>query len=327
MPSVREHGTFTYIKTKIMENRIVGIHHITAIAGNAKRNHDFYTKTLGLRLVKKTVNFDDPGTYHFYFGDEMGTPGTILTFFPWEGIQKGKQGTGMATDIGYSVPADSLSFWKERFNRHNVPVTAEGKRFGEEFISITDPDGLPLTFIVPSTPDPRKSWKTSEISREGIRGFHSISLSLRKMESTARILTDLFGYTLQGNEGNRYRFKTDAVDTASIVDLIEDTQSGSAVNAGGTIHHVAFRVKDEETQMAFRKRIEDYGLNITEKIDRNYFFSLYFREPGGVLFEIATDNPGFAIDEEVADLGTNLKLPAQYENYRERIQQVLPVLD
>ena len=309
-----------------MKDRILGIHHITAIAGNAKRNHDFYTKVLGLRLVKKTVNFDDPGTYHFYFGDEVGTPGTILTFFPWEGIQKGKQGTGMATDIGYSIPRDTLAFWKERFHKHQIEITSEGKRFGEDFISILDPDGLPLTFIVPSTNDTRKPWGTPEISSEGIRGFHSISLSLRKLELTARILTDIFGYSLQGNEGNRYRYKTDAIDTAAIVDLIEDTTSGSAINAGGTIHHVAFRVKDEETQMAFRKRIEEYGLNITEKIDRNYFFSLYFREPGGVLFEIATDNPGFAIDEEVHALGSNLKLPAQYENYRARIEQVLPTL-
>lgn len=311
-----------------MENRITGIHHITAIAGNAKRNFDFYTKVLGLRLVKKTVNFDDPGTYHFYFGDETGTPGTILTFFPWEGIQQGKTGTGMATDIGYSVPGKSLDFWKERFKKYNVKVTDTGKRFGEDYISFEDPDGLSLTLIVPASADNRKPWETGEVKADAAtRGFHSITLKLRKVEATASVLTDIFGYTLQGKEGNRYRYVTDAVPNASVVDLIEAPDEAPAINAGGTIHHVAFRVKDEATQMAFREKVVKHGLSITPKIDRNYFFSLYFREPGGVLFEIATDNPGFAVDEPVSELGKNLKLPQQYESHRAKIEQVLPVLN
>lgn len=311
-----------------MENRITGIHHITAIAGNAKRNFEFYTQVLGLRLVKKTVNFDDPGTYHFYFGDETGTPGTILTFFPWEGIQRGKTGTGMATDIGYSVPEKSLDFWKERFKKYNVKVTGTGKRFGEDYISFEDPDGLSLTLIVPASPDNRKPWETGEVTAEvATRGFHSITLKLRSIEGTASVLTGIFGYTLQGQEGNRYRYVTDAVPNASVVDLIEAPDEAPAINAGGTIHHVAFRVKDEATQMAFREKIVNHGLSITPKIDRNYFFSLYFREPGGVLFEIATDNPGFAVDEQVSELGSHLKLPAQYESHRAKIEQVLPVLN
>lgn len=311
-----------------MENRITGIHHITAIAGNAKRNFDFYTKVLGLRLVKKTVNFDDPGTYHFYFGDETGTPGTILTFFPWEGIQQGKTGTGMATDIGYAVPGKSLDFWKERFKKYNVKVTGTGKRFGEDYISFEDPDGLSLTLIVPASADDRKPWETNEVKADAAtRGFHSITLKLRKVEATASVLTDIFGYTLQGKEGNRYRYVTDAVPNASVVDLIEAPDEAPAINAGGTIHHVAFRVKDEATQMAFREKVVKHGLSITPKIDRNYFFSLYFREPGGVLFEIATDNPGFAVDEPVSELGKNLKLPQQYESHRAKIEQVLPVLN
>lgn len=310
-----------------MENRILGIHHITAIAGSAKRNHHFYTKVLGLRLVKKTVNFDDPGTYHFYFGDEVGSPGTILTFFPWEGIKPGKQGAGMATDIGYSVTPEGLLFWKDRLSKNKIPFT-QAKYFGEESISFQDPDGLPLTLIVPKKTDNRKGWVTPEVGpSHALKGFHSITLSLRKKAGTAKVLTDVFGYDLVGEEGSRSRYATTAVDHASIVDLLELPDGGPAINAAGTIHHIAFRVKDENTLMHYREKVIAHGLHITEKIDRNYFFSLYFREPGGVLFEIATDNPGFAIDETVKDLGTHLKLPPQYEIHRKKIEEVLPILE
>jgi len=310
-----------------MENKVLGIHHITAIAGNAQRNYDFYTKVLGLRFVKKTVNFDDPGTYHFYFGDEAGSPGTILTFFPWEGITKGRQGSGMASDIAYSVPENSLGFWKERFEKFNVKVTGSGTRLGEEFLSFEDPDGLPLTLIVPSKDDLRKPWQTNEVKDDvATRGFHSITLSIRSVPGTARILTDIFDYTLEKQEGNRHRYVTHAVDGASRVDILEVPDTPRAVNAGGTIHHVAFRVKDEDTLMKYRQKVVAYGLNITPKIDRNYFFSLYFREPGGILFELATDNPGFTVDEPLNALGTHLKLPVQYESNRSEIEKILPVL-
>lgn len=311
-----------------MDHRILGIHHITAIAGNAKRNFEFYTKVLGLRLVKKTVNFDDPGTYHFYFGDEAGTPGTILTFFPWDRVKQGKAGAGMATDIAYSIPEGSLQFWKDRFAKENVNVTNIGKRFGEDFISFTDPDGLSLTLLVSKTNDPRRGWSGGNVSADmAIKGFYSTTLTLRKKDATATILMEVLGYKLLSEEGNRSRYITDAVETASIVDIIESSDNVDAKNAGGTIHHVAFRVKDEETLMLFRKKVQDHGLQITEKIDRNYFFSLYFREPGGVLFEIATDNPGFAVDEPIDKLGSGLKLPPQYENYRSKIEEALPVLE
>lgn len=310
-----------------MENRILGIHHITAIAGNAKRNHDFYTQVLGLRLVKKTVNFDDPETYHFYYGDETGTPGTILTFFPWEGVTNGKVGTGMATEIGYAIPGKSMEFWMKRLKDNNVKILQQGKRFNEEYVTIADPDGLHLTLIIPSQADDRKPWETEAVSGEmAIRGFHSIALTLKDIKRTAEILTDIFDYKLVGEEGNHFRYQTNAVPNASIVDLIHAPGESPAVNAGGTIHHVAFRVSDENTLMAFREKIVKKGFNITPKIDRNYFFSLYFREPGGVLFELATDNPGFAIDEPVSELGKNLKLPAQYESHRAQIQKVLPSL-
>jgi glyoxalase family protein len=311
-----------------MENKILGIHHITAIAGKAQRNYDFYTKLLGLRMVKKTVNFDDPGTYHFYYGDEVGTPGSILTFFPWENVQKGRVGTGMATEIGYSVPKGSLEFWSNRFTEAKVKHGDVNERFGEHYISLEDPDGLLLNLIVPNEEDDRKQWTTKEVDEDAAtKGFHSIVLTVRKAEPTAKVLTEIFGYKLLTQEGNRYRFITDATTTANIVDVVEDSNGNYGHNAGGTNHHVAFRAKDDTIMMEFREKVKSAGLNITEKIDRNYFYSLYFREPGGVLFEIASDNPGFATDESVNELGTHLMLPSQYESYRSRIEEWLPVLN
>jgi glyoxalase family protein len=311
-----------------MENRILGLHHITAIAGDANRNHQFYTKVLGLRLVKKTVNFDDPGTYHFYFGDTVGTPGSILTFFPWEGIQKGRTGTGMATEIGYSVPQDSLPFWKARFRELNVKQQPIGERFGEQFLSFEDPDGLLLNLVVPAAEDNRKPWTTTSVAESlATKGFHSVVLTVQQVGPTAKVLTDIFGYKLLTQEGARYRLVTDAIGTANIVDIVEDATGHRGINAGGTNHHVAFRAKNDQVLMEFREKVRTAGLQITEKIDRNYFYSLYFREPGGVLFEIASDNPGFATDETVDELGTHLMLPPQYEQSRKKIEQVLPVLN
>ncbi len=310
-----------------MTNAIRGFHHITAIAGDAKKNFEFYTKVLGLRLVKKTVNFDDPGTYHFYFADERGTPGTILTFFPWARVRKGRQGAGMATDISYSVPEGSLDFWKDRLEANNSRITGMGDRFNEPYLSFEDPDGLPLTLIVPSAPDTRKPWTTEAVDASvATRGFHSVTLTLNNTFDTAEVLTEILGYELVGREGSRHRYRTNAVENASIVDLIDAPSEAPGNNAGGTVHHIAFRVSDEEVLMRYREKVLQKGLQITPKIDRNYFFSLYFREPGGVLFELATDNPGFAIDESVTDLGGSLKLPPQYEPHREKIEKVLPSL-
>jgi glyoxalase family protein len=310
-----------------MENRILGLHHVTAIADDAQRNYNFYTKVLGLRLVKKTVNFDDPGTYHFYFGDEAGTPGTILTFFPWEGMGKGYTGSGMATDIGYSVPKDSLDFWKNRFEQYGVKHDQISERFSEQYLSFQDPDGLKLDLIVPITDDNRKGWETADVKADvATKGFHNITLTVKNVTPTATILTDIFGYKLLKQEGNRYRFTTDAIENASVVDIIEAPNLAPGRSAAGTNHHVAFRVKDDDILMEFREKIASKGLGITPKIDRDYFFSLYFREPGGVLFELATDNPGFTRDEPLNELGTSLKLPKQYETRRKQIEEVLPVL-
>lgn len=309
-----------------MENRILGLHHVTAIANMAKRNLDFYTKVLGLRLVKKTVNFDDPGTYHFYFGNETGAAGTILTFFPWEGIGRGKNGAGMATDIGYAVPQGALEFWKERLKSFDISYT-ESEIFGENLISFTDPDGLQLQFIEQLAEDDRNVWTTDDVT-EGVavKGFHNVTLTLQRANATSQVLTDILGYKLDKQENNRYRFTTDAINTANVLDIIENPSASRGHNAAGTNHHIAFRVKDDEVLMKFREKIVAVGFNITPKIDRDYFFSLYFREPGGVLFEIATDNPGFTVDEPLAELGTSLKLPKQYEGMRDEIEKVLPEL-
>lgn len=311
-----------------MENRILGLHHITAIAGDAKRNFDFYTRILGLRFIKKTVNFDDPHTYHFYFGDETGSAGTILTFFPWGSeIQQGRKGSGMVTEIGYSIPEGSIDFWIKRFEDNNVIYNKPSEKFGEKYLTFLDPDGLKLELTEVST-DSRTPWETEEVKAAvATRGFHHITLTLKDKEATAYILTNVFGYKLIKTDGNRYRYATDAVIEASIVDIVEIPSENRGFNANGTVHHVAFRVKDDVALMEFRDKIVKMGLSITPQIDRNYFHSLYFREPGGVLFEIATENPGFTVDEPLAELGQNLKLPAQYESQRAEIENHLVKLN
>lgn len=311
-----------------MENKILGIHHITAIAGDAKRNFDFYTRVLGLRFIKRTVNFDDPGTYHFYFGDEQGSAGTILTFFPWGDIPKGRTGTGMATEIGYAVPKGSFDFWMKRFETYHVPYSQPAERFGEKYLSFTDPDGLKLEFFEARENDLRKPYETDEVKADAATlGFYNTTLTLQDITATAKILTEVFDYRLVEQEGNRYRYMTDAIDHANIIDLLAAPSEKRGNNSGGTVHHVAFRVNNDEILMAFREKIVKLGLNITPQIDRNYFHSLYFREPGGVLFEIATDNPGFTVDEPLEELGKNLKLPAQYESSREEIEKHLVKID
>jgi len=310
-----------------MDTRISGIHHITAIAGNAQRNYDFYTKILGLRLVKKTVNFDDPGTYHFYYGNETGSPGTILTFFPWAYVKRGVRGTGMATNIGYAVPPGSIAFWQERLGKNSVQQTAPSEIFDEKVLVFYDPDGLQLHLVEPQTPDNRTARETDDINNNvAIRGFHSVTLMVNRIQPTAKVLTEIFGYRLLQQQGHAYRFTSGAAAGGSLVDLVEAPDTRPGVVAGGTNHHVAFRVPDEERLMAMREKILSAGLDATGKIDRNYFFSVYFREPGGVLFELATDTPGFTVDEPVAELGTHLKLPKQYEPQRAAIESVLPEL-
>ena len=308
-------------------NNISGIHHITAIAGNAQRNYHFYTNVLGLRFVKKTVNFDDPHTYHFYYGNFNAEPGTILTFFPWENITQGRRGSAQATEIGFSIPQGSQEFWLKRLEENGVIYNKISKKFDEEYITFLDPDGLKFELTVSFTKDMRNGNLTHDIcENESIKGFRGVTITLQDIKATADVLTNLLDYKLEKQEVNRFRFVNQNIETAELIDLVELPTEQRGHVAGGSVHHVAFRAKTEKIQMALREKIVAADLNVTEQIDRNYFRSLYFREPGGVLFEIATDSPGFTVDESLEDLGKNLKLPNQYETRREEIESILPVL-
>jgi glyoxalase family protein len=306
---------------------IPGIHHITAMAGDPQRNLDFYTAVLGLRLVKLTVNFDDPGTYHFYFGNEKGTPGSILTFFPWPDARRGVVGSGHVTAITFAIPTGSVAYWRSRLSEHGVRVDDTGERFSETVLAIADPDGLPLELVASAHADPASAWQGAPVDREhAICGFHSATLSEEGYEQTARLLTDTMGFSLVGNEGNRFRFQTGDGGAAAMVDVL-CTPAGRVGRLGtGTVHHIAWRTPDDAQQLQWRSELARDGYNVTPVVDRNYFHSIYYREPGGVLFEIATDPPGFAIDESPEHLGERLMLPQQYESQRSALERVLPSL-
>jgi glyoxalase family protein len=309
-----------------MENRIIGLHHITAIATKAQKNLNFYRDILGMRLIKKTVNFDDPSVYHLYYGNQDAEPGSVLTFFPWEHITKGRRGTGQATEIAFSVPKGSLDFWLHRFKEKNVLYNNPSKRFDEQYLTFLDPDGLKFELIEFEN-DPRNASTNQEVSKDaGIKGFASVTITTGDHLPTAEVLTDIFGYTLEKQEVNRYRYTNPNISVANKVDLIVAKGEGLGVVAGGSVHHIAFRVKDEATHQYFREKIADAGFNVTEQIDRQYFKAIYFREPGGVLFEVSTDTPGFFVDESENELGKNLKLPPQYEQRREELEMRLPAL-
>jgi glyoxalase family protein len=310
----------------LMEKTIAGLHHVTAIASDPQRNLDFYVGLLGLRFVKRTVNFDDPGSYHFYFGDNRGTPGTILTFFPWPGAPRGIRGTGQIEATAFAISSESVGYWLERFKQHQVTAERTAPRFGEEVIRFVDPDGLLIELIASSSPARIEPWPDSPISAEhALHGFHSVSAALEGYERTARLLTDSFGYRLIAESGNRFRFASpDDSAPGRIVDLLcmPDTETGRV--AAGSVHHIAFRAKDEAEQLKWREQLVELGYNVTPVIDRTYFHSIYFREPGGVLFEIATEPPGFTLDEKLEELGTHLRLPSWMESARSQIKEVLP---
>ncbi|MGY3606914.1 MULTISPECIES: ring-cleaving dioxygenase [unclassified Bradyrhizobium] len=305
-----------------------GIHHVTAIAGNPLKNFDFYTRDLGLRFVKKTVNFDDPTTYHFYYGDEVGHPGTILTFFPWEGAPAGRRGVGETHQTAFRVPARSLGYWVQRFVEKGIPHQPLEKRFGESVLPFTDPDGMALALVgIPGAED-EPAWSNGDVPAEhAIRGFHGVTLLLETAEKTAAILTDVLGFREVAREGSVIRFAAPGDAQGGIVDIYEAKGFLRGHQGVGSVHHIAFRAADdaEQGQMA-QKLVSAHGLHPTEQRDRNYFRSIYFREPGGVLFEIATDIPGFAVDEPVESLGHTLKLPAFLERHRTEIESVLPDL-
>jgi glyoxalase family protein len=305
-----------------------GIHHVTAIAGSAARNFDFYTRILGLRLVKKTVNFDDPGTYHLYYGDEVGYPGTILTFFPWAQVAPGRLGIGETQETVFRVPERSIGYWTHRFIAEGVAHQAPEKRFGETVLSFKDGDGMRLALVAIPGIENEPAWNTGTIPAEhAIRGFHSVSLLLEDAAPTGAILSDILGFTEADRDGSLTRYKAGDTAMGGVVDLRAAGGFLPSRQGGGSVHHIAFRAADDAEQALMVKKLaENHRIQTTEQKDRNYFRSVYFREPGHVLFEIATDIPGFAVDEDVAMLGNALKLPSFLEEHRSRIEEVLPEL-
>ena len=302
-----------------------GLHHITAIASNPQTNVDFYTNVLGLRLVKKTVNFDDPSAYHLYYGDETGTPGSIVTFFYWPGHEaKGRVGSGQNTAIVFSAPANSLTFWKTRLQSHDVASELR-TRFGEEVLTFADPDGIPIELVAVAE-DARTGWLGSRVPAEhALRGLHTAELTVRVAAPTEKLITDTMGYRLVKREGHRARFESAAGGgSGHYIDVIADVSAAPGAGGSGTIHHIAWSVPDDATELEMQKRLHIAGYSVSDVRDRNYFHSIYYREPGGILFEIATANPGFAIDEPVASLGTSLRIPVQFERARTQIERLLP---
>ncbi|HEY8567494.1 MAG TPA: ring-cleaving dioxygenase [Beijerinckiaceae bacterium] len=304
-----------------------GIHHVTAIAGDARRNLDFYTRILGLRLVKKTVNFDDPGTYHLYFGDETGQPGTILTFFPWEHVAPGRRGVGFTHETAFRVPESALGTWTQRFVEKGVPHETLERRFGQSVLPFKDPDGMSLALVGVPDAAGEPAWASDGIEADAaIRGFHGVTLLLEKAGPTAAILTDVLGFKAAGQDGGVHRFSGDAT-IGGHVDIREAGGFLPGRSGGGSVHHVAFRASDDAAQAEMVRKLRDeHGIRATEQLDRNYFRSVYFREPGGILFEIATDDPGFTADETAASLGETLKLPPFLESRRQEIEDRLPAL-
>lgn len=305
---------------------VKGLHHVTAIASDPQANLDFYVKTLGLRFVKKTVNFDDPGTYHLYFGDAVGHPGTVMTFFPWLGVPRGEGGIGEVGVTQFAVPEGSLDFWKHRIDTSGGRVLTEGVGFGERHVLAEDPDGL--TFALAERPtDGREPWLGADINADAaVRGFNGVTLTLADKTGTAELLTGLMGYDHIGTQGRLSRYRAPHAADAGIVDIIEDPAGRHAHQGAGRVHHVAFNVDDRAAQRELRDQLTAAGFNVTPVIDRNYFWAIYFRSPGGVLFEVSTNEPGFTVDETEEELGTHLKLPPQHERIRGKIESVLPAI-
>ena len=302
-----------------MATHIPGLHHVTAISGPAQANVDFFTGTLKQRLVKKTVNFDAPDTYHLYYGNDAAEPGTILTFFPFANAGPGRAGAGMAAAYAYAVPKGKFDGWMEELAENVVDFLGPKERFGERVILLRDPDGAPVELV-----------ETDRDSDAPLDGFHSVTLWETDIAPTARLLTDHFGWEELGHEvqdgTERLRLRAPGSERGAVVDIMRSDAPSIGRQGAGSIHHVAFRARDDAEQLEWQEKLQTAGLGVTEVRDRQYFNAIYFREPGGVLFEIATDPPGFAIDEDPAHLGEALKLPPQYEGMRDRIERVLPPL-
>ncbi len=307
---------------------VAGLHHVTAVARDPQLNIDFYQQILGQRLIKTTVNFDDPGTYHLYYGDYRGFPGTALTFFPWTHIQPGSHGTGETFALAYQVPQGSLGFWQARLKQYNFSPARVEERFGREVLPFHDPEGMVVELIENESPAPVTVWAEGPVPVEkSIRGFDGVTLWVNELDSTIPILTNVFNYHFVGQEGNRYRYAAQEGTLGAIVDLVHLPNGSRAKFGGGSIHHIAFRAENEQHQLVLRSLVLQHGIGVTEVVDRQYFRSVYFRIPSGILFEIATDGPGFTVDESLETLGQSLKLPPWYENKRTEIETILPPIN
>ncbi len=311
-----------------MDASILGLHHVTATVDQAQPDLEFFVGILGLRLVKKTVNFDNHHVFHFYYGNERGTPGTLMTTFPYagKGVPAGRKGSGQITATSFSVPADSLAAWRRRLRERGVTVTGEGTRFGEDFFSFDDPSGLAIE-LVGTRGDERAPWTGGGLGEDlAIRGVHSVSLTIAAPERSFTMLVDLLGYSVLGSEGRRTRLGVNGGGPGRMLDIVEAPEAPPAMNGLGTVHHVAMGVATAEEQLASRERLVRAGVPVTEVLDRQYFRSIYFREPGGVLYEIATLPPGFLVDEPLDQLGQALKLPPWEERHRNVIEAGLPAV-
>ncbi|MDO5371686.1 ring-cleaving dioxygenase [Paracoccus sp. (in: a-proteobacteria)] len=310
-----------------MLTQIKGLHHTTSMASDAQENNAFFTKVLGLRRVKKTVNFDAPDVYHLYYGDETGSAGTIMTYFPFPNIVKGRRGTGEVTETVFAVPEGSLDYWKERFGNHGVTGLQEHEVFGEKRLRFSGPDGdgFALTEV---TGDSRQPFAGGPVPAEkGIYGFHGVTMQLRDGAATAELLK-FMGYDQVARDGTTIRLAIKDGNGADFIDLDVQPDAERAREGAGSVHHVAFAVENRAAQEQVRKALLDAGVHVTPIIDRDYFWAIYFRTPSGVLFEIATNEPGFARDEDVAHLGEALKVPAQHAHLRSWIEQALtPITD
>jgi glyoxalase family protein len=308
-----------------MAHPILGLHHVTATVDDAQDDLDFCVGALGLRLVKKTVNFDNHHVYHFYYGDARGLPGTIWTTFPYKGrgVPVGRRGAGQISTTSFSVPAGSLGFWRARLGHRGIAVTDVGDRFGDAVIACADPSGLEFELIANSH-DRRAPWLVDGIeSAEAIRGLHSVTMVVQSIEGTLDLMTNVLGYHVVETSGNRTRVGVNGGEAGKTIDIVVDPQAGRASNGLGTVHHVAMAIATAEEQLRLRSDLLAYGCQVTEVRDRCYFTSIYFREPGGVLFEVATVGPGFEIDEDAERLGTALKLPPWEEPFRAEIERGL----
>ncbi|MBX6343284.1 MAG: ring-cleaving dioxygenase, partial [Thermomicrobiaceae bacterium] len=277
--------------------------------------------------VKQTVNFDMPDTYHLYYGDELGRPGTIITYFPWPRVPRGRRGAGQIAAISFAIPEASVDYWLDRLARHGVAARGPAARLDERVIELADPDGIPLELVARAEAEREPGWAGGPVLPEhAIRGLHGVTLLETRPEATARLLTEELGLRPAGKEGARQRFVAPSPGPGRVVDVVSRPEELPGFEGTGTVHHVAWRVPDEEAQAAWRERLLGLALHVTPVLDRNYFRSIYFREPGGVLFEIATDGPGFTVDEPPERLGTHLKLPPWLEPEREAVERILPPL-